>query len=182
MDYPEAWTKTVTLENGVDVFLRPELSSDTDMLWEMFSTLSKASVDNLIPPFTREKIESWTRDIDYNRHLPILAFVREGDSDRIIGSASLSFHPQDIYRHKADLGITVHDDYHDLGLGTAMIRHLLDIARRKGLQKVSLIGRTDNRRAIHVYEKCGFTIEAKREKARFQDGRFIDEYIMTVFL
>ncbi|MFX0097922.1 MAG: GNAT family N-acetyltransferase, partial [Candidatus Hodarchaeota archaeon] len=113
LNYPEEWTKQVTLKNGVEVSLRPELPSDTDMLWEMFSTLSKSTLDQLIPPFTREKIENWTSNIDYNRHLPILAFVREGSSDRIIGSDSISFHHQEIYRHKADLGITVHDDYQD---------------------------------------------------------------------
>lgn len=181
-NYPEEWEKKVTLKNGAEVFLRPEISTDTDMLWEMFSTLSKASLDNMIPPFTRERIESWTSNIDYNRQLPILALVREGEKDRTIGSASLSFYTQEIYRHSMGLGITVHDHYQNLGLGTAMIYHLLDIARRKGLKKVHIRVNTDNRRAIHVYEKCGFKIEAKLEKERFQGGQFRDEYRMAVFL
>jgi len=182
LSYPKEWEKRVKLKNGLEVFLRPELSEDTDLLWEMFSTLSKSSLDNLIPPFTRERIESWTREIDYSKNLPILALIREGERERIIGSATLSFHTQEIYLHKGDVGIAVHDDYQNLGLGTAMVKHLLEIAKAKPLKKVSLRVKADNNRAIHVYERCGFKIEAKLEKERFQEGQFKDKYLMAIFL
>jgi RimJ/RimL family protein N-acetyltransferase len=172
----------VILKNGIKVLLRPELSSDTKMLWEMFSTLSKESADNLVPPFTKERIEGWTSSIDYEKNLPILALVKEGKKERIIGSASLSFYSQDIYSHKADLGITVHDDYQNLGLGTNMLMHLLKIAKKKKLKKVNLRVTSDNFRAIHVYEKCGFKIEAKFEKERRQQAKFRAEYQMSIFL
>lgn len=93
------------------VFLRPELPTDTEMLWEMFSTLSKASLENLVLPFTRERIEGWTNNMDYEKVLPILALIRERERQRIVGSASLHFHSEDAFKHKAGLGITVHDDY-----------------------------------------------------------------------
>lgn len=69
-----------------------------------------------------------------------------------------------------------------MGLETAMINHLLDIARKKGLKKVYLLVNTTNRRAIHVYEKCGFRIEAKLEKEHFREGGFGDDYRMAIFL
>lgn len=50
--YPKEWERKVTLNNGQQVFLRPELSTDTEMLWKMFSTLSENSLDNLVLPFT----------------------------------------------------------------------------------------------------------------------------------
>lgn len=182
LSYPKEWEKRVALKNGLEVFLRPELSTDTDLLWEMFSTLSKSSLDNLIPPFTRERIESWTSEIDYSKNLPILALIREGEKERIICSATLSFYTQKIYRHKGEVGIAVHDDYQNLGLGTAVMKHILEIAKEKSLKKISLRVKADNNRAIHVYEKCGFKIEAKLEKERFQEGQFKDEYLMAIFL
>jgi len=180
LNYPKAWEKTLILRNGVKVFLRPELSGDTEMLWEMFSTLSKESADNLVPPFTRERIEGWTSNINYERILPILALIKEGKKERIIGSASLSFYPQEIYSHKADLGITVHDDYQNLGLGTDMLHHLLEVAKKKKLKKVHLRVASNNARAIHVYEKCGLKIEARFEKERLQQGKLKDEYQMSI--
>lgn len=180
--YPKDWTRRAVLKNGVEVFLRPELYSDTEMLWEMFSTLSKESLENLALPFTRERIEGWTSNIDYNKNLPMLALIQEGGRERIIGSASLSFHSEEAVRHKAELGITIHDDYQNQGLGTIMIKHLFEIAQKKGLKKIHLCVHTENSRAIHVYEKCGFKIEAKLEKEVYVNGQFKDDYRMAIFL
>jgi len=180
--YSKEWEKEIVLKNGVHVFLRPELATDTEMLWTMFSTLSKASLENLVLPFTRERIEGWTSNLDYGKVLPILALIREGTGQRIVGSASLHFRSDAALKHRAELGITVHDDYQDKGLGTAMINHLLEIAHKKGLKKLFLRVNTENARAIHVYEKCGFEIEARLRMERYQNGRFGDEYRMAIFL
>ncbi len=180
-NYPKEWEKRVILRNGRQVFLRPELSTDTGMLWEMFSTLSEESLSNLVLPVTKERVESWTSNIDYAKVLPILALVTE-ETERIIGDSSLSFYRADALRHKAELGLTVHDDYQNLGLGTAMTMHLLEIARMKGLKKVFLLVNSDNSRAIHVYEKCGFQIEATLRKEYCRKGEFGDDYRMAIFL
>jgi len=181
-EYSKEWEKKVTLKNGQLVFLRPELSTDTEMLWKMFSTLSEASLNNLVFPFTRERIERWTSNIDYEKNLPILALIKEEGKQRIIGSASLSFNSAEAFKHKAELGVTVHDDYQNMGLGTAMVNHLLDIARKKGLKKVFLLVNTDNARAIRVYEKCGFRIEAKLIKEHYRNGQLGDDYRMAIIL
>jgi putative acetyltransferase len=182
MKYPKEWEKKVILNNCQEVLLRPELFTDTEMLWEMFSTLSEASLNNLVLPFTRERIESWTGNIDYDKNLPILALVEEEEKQRIIGSASLSFNSAEALRHKAEFGITVHDNYQNIGLGTALVKHLLAIAQKKGLKKIFLLVDTDNSRAIHLYEKCGFQIEAKLRKEVYRRGQFRDEYRMAIFL
>lgn len=182
MHFPEKWEKEILLKNGKKVVLRPELPTDTEMLWEMFSTLSKASLDNLVEPFTRERIEGWTNNIDYGKNLPVLAIVEDEKKARIIGSASLSFYSTEANRHKAELGITIHDNYQNLGLGTVMINHLLDIARKKGLKKVFLLVNATNSRAIHVYEKCGFEIEAKLAEEHSREGKLEDDYRMALFL
>lgn len=180
--YPMEWERKITLNSGQKVFLRPELSTDTEMLWEMFSTLSKGSLNNLVLPFTRERIENWTSNIDYDKTLPILALVEDSGRQRIIGDASLSFSQAESHKHRAELGITVHDDYQNKGLGTIMVKHLLDIARKKGLKKVFLLVNTENSRAIHVYEKCGFQKEAKLLKEYYSRGQYRDDCRMAIFL
>ena len=181
-EYPKEWEKKVTLKNGQLVFLRPELSTDTEMLWKMFSTLSEASLNNLVLPFTRERIERWTSNIDYEKNLPILALIKKEAKQRIIGTASLSFNSAEAFKHKAELGVTVHDNYQNMGLGTAMVYHLLDIARKKRLKKVFLLVNTDNARSIRLYEKCGFRIEAKLIKEHYRNGQLGDDYRMAIFL
>ncbi len=182
MAYPKEWETAFTAKNGKRVNFRPEKPSDTEMLWSMFSTLSEESLSNLIPPFTRERIESWTNNIDYDKVLPIVAVTKEKNNQRIIGSASLQFNPQEVFKHKAELGLTVHDNYQNMGIGTALLNHMLAIARTKKLRKVYLIVNTDNERAIHLYKKAGFEIEGKLSKEIYLKGKYGDEYRMAIFL
>ncbi|UCC58317.1 MAG: hypothetical protein JSW14_08250 [Candidatus Bathyarchaeum sp.] len=111
MEYQSEWEMVLTAKDGRKVKFRPEQPSDTELLWKMFSTLSKESVSNLLPPFTRERVESWTSNINYNELLAIVAVIEEENEKRIVGDASLKFNSQEALRHKAELGITVHDDY-----------------------------------------------------------------------
>lgn len=180
--YPKEFEKSIMLVDGTRVFLRPELSTDTEMLWQMFSTLSHDSLRYLVLPFPRERVEKWTSSINYDKALPILAVVKEPDETRVVASASLVFNEADAVRHKADFGITVHDDFQNKGLGTALTKYVIEIARKKKLKKVSLTVITENKRAIHVYEKCGFKIEAKLKRENLIDGKLYDDYIMSIFL
>ena len=94
MTYPREWETEFTAKNDMKVVFRPEQSGDTEMLWKMFSTLSEESVSNLLPPFTRERVESWTNNINYDEVLAIVAVITDRDKQQIIGSASLKFNPR----------------------------------------------------------------------------------------
>lgn len=181
-EYPKEYEKTVTFDDGTIVYFRPELATDTEMLWEMFSTLSKESLRFLVMPFPRERIERWTSNIDYDRALPILAVVQQGKKTRVVATASLGFFEADAYKHKAEFGITVHDDFQSKSLGTVLTEYMLSIAKKKRLRKVFLKVVAENKRAIHVYQKCGFKIEAKLKEDNFVDGKYYDDYIMSIFL
>jgi putative acetyltransferase len=182
MAYPNEWKKTFTAKNGKKVTFRPEQASDPEMLWTMFSTLSEQSTSNLVPPFTRERIESWTSNINYNEILAIAAVIEEANKQRIIGVSSLKFNPQEAFKHKAELGITVHDDYQNMGIGTALLNHMLDVARLKKLKKVYLMVNTDNNKAVRMYKKAGFEVEGKLCREICFNGKYRDEYRMAIFL
>jgi RimJ/RimL family protein N-acetyltransferase len=151
--------KKVVLRDGTEVTLRPEIDSDLEPTWEMFSSLSDESLVYLPLGFTREKIEGWFKEINYDKVLPILGFVENGDEVRVVAGASLEFSKSDIYKHKGNFGITVHDDFQNKGLGKILTNYILDIAEERGLKKVTLGVVAHNERAIHVYEKLGFVKE-----------------------
>jgi RimJ/RimL family protein N-acetyltransferase len=180
--YPKEYEKTITLRDGTEVLLRPELSTDTQMLWEMLSTLSSESKRFLGGGITRKKVQAWTSKINYAKVLPIVGVVKEKGKPRIIASASLRFFTDfPAFQHRAEFGITVHDDYQGKGLGTALTKHMLEIARKKGLKKVSVHVSTENKSAIHIYEKCGFKVEATLRKEHFAYGKYYDNYAMSIF-
>jgi len=181
-NYPKEYEKTLTLNDGTTVFFRPELSTDTEMLWKMFSTLSQESLHYLVNPFPRERIKQWTSSINYDKALPIVAVTQQGRKPRIIATASLEFRSAPAEKHKAEFGITVHDAYQNKGIGTALTKHILNIARKKKLCKINLKVLAPNKKAIHVYEKCGFKTEARLRKENLIDGKYIGDIIMSIFL
>jgi len=182
MDYPTEWKTESTTKRGLKLVFRPQWTTDTEMLWVMFSTLSKKSASFLLPPFGRERIEGWTTDIDYDEVLAIVAVLTEKDSKRIIGSTSLKFNSQEPLKHKAELGLTIHDDYQNMGIGTALLQHIINVARTKKFTKIHLNVSSENVRAIHLYEKVGFVTEGTLRKASFVNGKYRDEYRMALFL
>lgn len=57
---------------------------------------------------------------------------------------------------EADLGIGLLPPYRGRGVGTRMLQQALAWARGRRLARLTLTTRTDNSRALHVFEKCGF--------------------------
>lgn len=181
-NYTTEYEKSITLDDSTPLLFRPELTTDTEMLWEMFSTLSQESLRFLVNPFQRERIEQWTSNINYQKTLPIVCVIQETQKPRIVAVASLEFYDTLAEKHKAEFGITVHDRFQNKGIGTALTKHLISIARKKGLRKITLKVLTPNKKAIHVYKKCGFKIEARLRKESFINGRYYGDYIMSMFL
>ena len=176
--------KQVTIRDGTKVTLRPETVNDLETVWQMFSTISIETQRYLPIPATRERVESWFSDIDYTKVLPILGSVETSEGTRVIASATLQFHQLDAYKHRAEFGITVHDDYQNKGLGTILTRYMLDIAREHGLKKVDLKVVSHNARAIHVYEKQGFQKEGLQRMNHWNRilAKYGDEYHMGKIL
>jgi RimJ/RimL family protein N-acetyltransferase len=180
--YPAELETCFTAKNGQQFRFRPEKSSDTDMLWRMFSTLSDVTVSKLVPPFTWERVQGWTSRINYDELLTIVAVAEEKGVSRIVASASLKFNAPESLKHKGEFSVTVHHDYQELGIGTALLNCLLSIARNRGLKKIHLTVNVENTRAIHVYRKAGFEFEGTLHKEMYYKGKYFDEYRMALFL
>jgi RimJ/RimL family protein N-acetyltransferase len=69
---------------------------------------------------------------------------------------------------EAEVGIGLLPPYRDQGLGTCMLRQAIGWAREQNLARLTLITRDDNHRAIHVFEKCGFSPTGKSEGKWFE--------------
>jgi putative acetyltransferase len=82
-------------------------------------------------------------------------------------------------RHAGEIGMAVHDDYQDRGLGTALMAAVVDLADNwLGLTRLDLEVYADNAAAIHLYEKFGFTIEGTKRKLALREGSYVDAYVM----
>ena len=73
----------------------------------------------------------------------------------IIGDVSLTGFPRRM-NHRAELGITVLKSEWNKGLGSRLLKMAIEYAKSHGIEIINLEVRSDNFRAIHVYEKYGF--------------------------
>lgn len=179
----EGWSKEIILRDGARLLLRAERKSDLEPLWEMYSTLSDESLENVPDRYTHELVEGWVTNLDYERSLPILAFEADNPS-RVVASAILHFSSREETRHKAEFGIVVHDEYQGRSLGTLLTKLMIDIGRKKGLKKISLSVYAHNERGVHVYEKCGYEVEGFMKKEHWHHllKDYVDAYRMAILL
>ena len=110
-------------------------------------------------------------------------FIVAEDSGRIIGVANVAGGRRKAARHNGGIGITLHPEYREMGLGTRMMQWLIDWAKGTDiLTRLELEVFSGNARAIHVYEKVGFVKEGVRRNAFIKEGRYVDSVLMALLL
>lgn len=107
-------------------------------------------------------------------------FVAVLEDGTVIGAAGLSVFPSPRMRHVGSVGLFVHTDYQNMGVGTALLRTLLDLADNwLMLVRVELKVFADNERAIHLYEKLGFEVEGRMRMTTIRNGQYVDDLKMA---
>ena len=84
-------------------------------------------------------------------HLQLLAKV----NGEIIGTASLNRKPNRMH-HRAEFGVSLKKAWWGCGAASALTEGILAFARETGVEQANLEVRSDNKRAIALYEKFGF--------------------------
>ena len=107
-------------------------------------------------------------------------FVAVLEDGTVIGATGLHLESNPRMRHVGGVGLMVHADYQNMGVGTALLKTLLDLADNwLMLKRVELTVFADNERAIHLYEKLGFEKEVLKQMTTVRDGKYADEYMMA---
>lgn len=101
---------------------------------------------------------------------------------KVVGGASI--HPQtDKRAHVAEFGISIREGYRNMGIGSALIAELIKIAKQREFEILQLSVYATNKRALHVYKKCGFKESGRLARdIRFFDGTYSDTVLMQLSL
>jgi RimJ/RimL family protein N-acetyltransferase len=119
---------------------------------------------------------------DYAAADNALFLVAEADG-RIVGQLDVKGGTRRRLRHAGMLGMSVHRDWRNRGIGRALLAHAIDWARGTGVvTRIELIVYARNARAIHLYASMGFTLEGRRRRSIHHDGEYLDDLIMALLL
>jgi RimJ/RimL family protein N-acetyltransferase len=170
-------TWKTTLKDGRSIKLRFLTKKDDERLFQMFSTMSKKALEWSMAPYTKEGIKRWINNIPN-----AIALVAEYQ-DNIVGLASIFKFPNPRRKGLGDLAIYLHQDFHNMGLGTAMTQRLLQLAKDEKLHRIELTVVKENTIATHLYQKTGFQIEGISKDAFYgQDCKYYDIINMGLVL
>jgi RimJ/RimL family protein N-acetyltransferase len=119
-------------------------------------------------------------DAENPQHLRLLA---EHDGG-VVGTLDFSAPSKRRIRHRGMFGIAVARDWRGRGVGTALIRTMIDWARaHRHIEKIRLGVLGDNHRAIELYRRLGFEQEARRAaEFKLPGGRYCDDIMMCLWV
>jgi RimJ/RimL family protein N-acetyltransferase len=155
--------------------IRPLMPDDAEGLHAILSQPQVAGRLTLLPSIELPDTQEWIEKKVPGRH----TLIAEIDG-RIAGSVSVTQFQNPRIAHMGRLGILVHPDFWRQGLGSRLLKAILDIADNwLNLKRIELDVFTTNTAAIRLYEKFGFEIEGVRRCATFGDGRWLDDLLMA---
>jgi GNAT superfamily N-acetyltransferase len=163
---------TAALPSGERITMRPLRPDDSSRFGVYLGSLSETTRSRYGPhPFDQATADAICTSLDPTDILRMVGIVSQNGSERIISYVLLKngVLDEDRARYEArgipldrasdsTLAPSVADDYQDQGVGSTMMRHVLDVARRLGKKRIVLwLGvQATNERAVHFYTKWGF--------------------------
>ncbi len=170
-------TNQATLKDGRKVTIRNFTPSDQEALVTMYASLSPEAVRWGLPPYDRAKVVRLTSNLEYKINMIALSDART------VGHVQIYTFPMRQMKGVGELLIYLHQDFQNLGLGTAMLREGIREARARNWHRVRLTVVAENYRAVRSYEKVGFVREGlSRENYFGEDGKYHDEVQMGLLL
>lgn len=169
-------------KNGTEVRITAPLDSDAEELLETMKVILKNSRHTLTTleefNFTAEKQRE---RIQQHLSHPDKLIVTPKVNGRIIGQLDFSPGTRSRIAHYGEFGMSILPDFQGIGIGQMMLESLLEWARNNPrIETVRLKVHSKNKRAVSLYEKCGFVHEGKEIRAiKFSDGTYDDVLLMA---
>ncbi len=162
--YPTQYITPSTLKDGQSVILRPIRPEDEPMLVQFHQGVSEQSAR--LRYFGHMKLDQRTTHErltrvcfnDYDREMAIVVEHRteDGGAREILGVGRLS---KLLGRNEAEFALLLSDRWQNRGIGSQLLRLLLQIARAEKLHRVSADILPENLEMQRVCEKLGFRLE-----------------------
>jgi RimJ/RimL family protein N-acetyltransferase len=134
--------------------------------------------------------KKFNHDVEWERN-----FIRERVKDKrdvllvvaevegnIVGVSDITIGNSPKNRHVGGVGISIMKEWRGLGIGTAMMNYMIDWAKGRRLENLSLEVFSTNRQAIRLYEKFDFQVEGRRRKQYKIEKNYVDGIIMSRFI
>ena len=179
MEYQE---KSVLLRNGKTCLLRRAEEADAEAMVEYLETVWGETRYLMREPEDMTLTVNEEREILRNRAasdtgLMLLAEVNGGHA----GTAFFETVGQrNRASHRCSVGVTLYKAFWHQGVGTALMREILTVAKAAGYEQAELEAVSTNAPALGLYKKLGFAAVGTMPRAlKYKDGSYADFTLMV---
>jgi len=144
-----------TLRDGTRVLIRPIQKED--------AALERAFIERLSPESRAYRFLGQTRvsdelirrltDINCDRDMAFVALRHEAGEKREIGVSRFCLSDDEAC---CECAIAVSDEWQGRGLGYLLMRHLIDVAHRRGIKRMVAVVATGNQKMCNLAGSLGF--------------------------
>ncbi len=171
-----------TARDGTIVVFREPKPSDARLLMDFINAFVAEPMSGLLinkrVRLREEKawLKGWLADIKSGKGVMILV---EADG-RIKGNCTVS---RLVWKssHMADAGIALSKDVRGRGIGEALMKETIELARKRmsGLEIIQLKAFAYNDRALELYKKLGFVVVGRVPRANKEGNQYYDDVLMV---
>ena len=146
-----------TLKNGTAVRIRGIRADDKNRIREAFRNLERESIYKRFfthkKDLTDEELKAAT-EVDFESTVALVVTMGEGEAETIIGAGRYVAFDAPGGRRSAEVAFTVGEDYQGLGIASLTLRHLVTIAKDKGIEELLAEVLRENKGMLTVFQRC----------------------------
>ena len=150
-----------TLRDGTCVEIRALRPADAEALRQSVGRMSDESVvRRFFAPrsgFSEEEVSRFV-NVDFIRHVALVATVPLGEGERIVAGARYVV----LAPGEAEMACAVEDTHQGRGLGTVLLRHLGAVARAAGIQRIHADVLAENTPMLRLLRGAGLPLAQQR--------------------
>ncbi|MCF8145825.1 MAG: bifunctional acetate--CoA ligase family protein/GNAT family N-acetyltransferase [Deltaproteobacteria bacterium] len=170
--YPEQYEFQEVTSGGVEIFIRPIRPEDASLLLDLFDNMSmKSRYQRFFIPMkslSNDLLIQLTQ-IDYDRHIALVALRREAGEDEMLGVARAIAGPDN---EEAEFSVAVGDAWQGKGIGRKLLRTCLRVGKEYGIKTLYGTVLAENTQMLGLAREFGFKVTRGKGGNEYQ--LFID--------
>jgi acetyltransferase len=157
--YPAHLAKTIQLNDGTDIVIRPIRPEDAEIEAQFIRALSPEAkyfrFMNSLQELSQEMLVRFTQ-IDYHNEMALIAVKQSGAAEEQIGVARYT---TNLDKTSCEFALVVSDKWQSRGIAHHLMQNLMEVARDRDLERMEGQVLSNNRKMLELVSTLNFQID-----------------------
>jgi RimJ/RimL family protein N-acetyltransferase len=155
------------LKNGKTVTLRAIRTDDKKRIVDAFNNLEPESIYTrfFVPKshLTEEDLKT-AIEVDFERTVALVVTIpAAAEEETIIGAGRYVLYDLSDPLRRAEIAFTIEEDFHGQGIASLILKHLIEIAQKKGVSQFEADVLPQNKAMLAVFTRSGLPMKKALE-------------------